>query len=152
MEKKIILKNNISLEELINQKPIKTLEFIPFVPEVEGKLIANLSTKIILYPNLLEYFTNYVIENEFKWEADEQNFNEESEVKKLKCEDQGIFPKDKLTIARIAENIPNPPEKGGTDILYKITIDCNSIFVNFNLNSKKEQISIYNDLIKWLYE
>lgn len=150
---KIKLKNNDSLEELLNIPSIKILEFDPHVPDSDGKTIAFLPTKLILYPNYLEYFTNYVIENEFIFEKDKEEFSleEETELKKLKCEDQSILDKNDCTFSRVTENILNPPEEGGTTLLYKILIDTPSTAVGFILKSKKEQISIYNQLINWKY-
>ena len=146
------LKMNTSISDLIDVAPVNIIEFEPFVPEEDGKFLDKAPTTIKLFIGYLEYYSHYNIEKEFIF-VNENNLvsNNSTEVKPLKCEDQGILDKNRLNITRTAENILNPPEEGGTTVLYKVNLTNSGEIATFNFKDRTTQCRVYNELIKWKY-
>jgi len=114
-------------------------------------------TRIVLYENFLEYYTNYVIEQEFVYTKDTNTDDEElsrlledanTEPKRIKIEDQGVLAKDNIYISRLMENLLNEPGEG-TTLFYKIIIEYLNTSIEFTFKTRKEQTEIYNKLINW---
>jgi len=146
-------------EEMQNSPEV--IEFDVHLVNESTKIVKADKTVIKLYNNYLTYLANYVVEEEFQFEkiGDEDSDpllkklteGETKEIKKLKVEDEGLLPLDKVFISRVTENQLNEPNQG-TKLIYKLLIEYGGdefSTIVFCFKNRKEQIEVYNKLINW---